>query len=129
VPLLLDGWDRASIWGWDSATGSLYAHLCRNVSAPDQPLTIQIGPDELTPAITVPATLAQHIAMAAECDPWDAIAAMDEVRNRDEEGKDWDDEEVAARSREGSTAVTMTEGYDIWWPRSFGSRQKRSARS
>jgi hypothetical protein len=27
LPLPLEGWDQASVWGSDEATGSLYAHL------------------------------------------------------------------------------------------------------
>jgi hypothetical protein len=114
VPLPLDNWDHASIWGWDEATGSLYAHLWRNTDDPAEPPTVRIEPDEYTPAITFPETLAQHIAMAADCDPWDVIDDMDEVvLTQGSERGDWGDTEAAEAS---STVVTMTEGHDIWWP-------------
>jgi hypothetical protein len=113
VPLPLDGWDQASIWGWDETTGSLYAHLWRNADDPAKPPTVRIEPGEYTPAITLPETLAQHIAMAADCDPWDVIDVMDEVvLAQGDEGEGWDDTEAA----EARTVVTMTEGHDIWWP-------------
>jgi len=109
VPLPLDGWDRASIWGWDETTGSLYAHLWSNTDDPSQPSTIRIGPDGLTPAITLPETLALHIAMAVDRSPWEVTTAMDEADNQDEE----DDAEFG----EGGTVVTMTEGYSLpGWP-------------
>ena len=52
VPLPLDGWDQASIWGWDQTIGSLYAHLRRNTDDQTKPSAIRIGPDDYTPAIT-----------------------------------------------------------------------------
>src|SRR5580700_2763163 len=64
APLPLDGWDRASVWGWDESAGSLYALLRRNSEEQSKQPPLQIGPDNLTPAITCPETLAQHIAMA-----------------------------------------------------------------
>lgn len=113
VPLPLDGWDHASIWGWDETAGSLYAYLWRNTDDPAEPPTMRIEPGEYTPAITLPETLAQHIAMAADCDPWDIIDDMDEVvLAQGDEGEAWDDTETA----EAGTVVTMTEGHDIWWP-------------
>jgi len=118
--LPLDGWDHASIWGWDETTSSLYAHLWRNTDDPAKPPAIRIGPDDYTPAITFAATLAQHIAMAADCDPWDVLTALYEVDNQSAEG----DEPQAG---EGGTVVTMTEGYDIWWPPSSGSQRRRLA--
>src|SRR5262249_6352098 len=104
APLPLDGWDRTSIWGWDETTGSLYAHLWRNGDDPAKPPAIQIGTDDFTPAITFAATLAQHIAMVVDCDPWDVLTALHQV-----EGVSHDDE-----ADEAGTVVTMTEGYDIW---------------
>jgi hypothetical protein len=107
TPLPLDGWDRASIWGWDEATGSLYARLWRNGDDPAKPPAIRIGPDDFTPAITFAATLAQHVAMAVDCDPWDVLTALHQVEDED---ISHDDDEVG----EAGTVVTMTEGYDIW---------------
>jgi len=107
APLPLDGWDRTSIWGWDETTGSLYAHLWRNGDDPAKPPAIRIGPDDFTPAITFAATLAQHIAMAVDCDPWDVLTALHQV---EDEGVSHDDDEAD----EAGTVVTMTEGYDIW---------------
>ncbi len=128
APLPLDGWDQASIWGWDEATGSLYADLWRNTDGLAKPPTIKIGPDDLTPPITLPETLAQHIAMAVDGDPWEVIAAMDEAveaDDQDEENEDWDDEEDDAEPDEAGTVVTMTEGYGIWWPPNFGPERER----
>src|SRR5258708_30023568 len=76
VPLRLDGWDRASICGWDETTGSLYAHLWRNTDDPAEPPTIKIEPGGLTPAITLAETLSQHIAMAIDCDPWEILVLL-----------------------------------------------------
>ncbi len=124
VPLPLEGWDRASIWGWDEITASLYAHLWRNTDDPARPPTIRIVPDDFTPAIAFAATLAQHIAMAADCDPWDVLTALYEV---DDQGVG--DDDVGAD--EAGTVVTMTEGHDIWRPpnapQNFGSQRKRPA--
>ena len=113
-PLLLDGWDRASIWGWDEATGSLYAHLWRNTDDPGGLPAIRIEPDDYTPAIMLLPTLAQHIAMSADCDPRDAATALLEVENRQEYR---DSKEESVRAGEGGTIVTMTEGYSLpEWP-------------
>ena len=30
MPLVLPGWDRFSVWGWDGAEGSLFAQLWMN---------------------------------------------------------------------------------------------------
>jgi hypothetical protein len=109
VSLPLDGWDRASIWGWDAAAGSLYAHLWRNTDDPAKPPTIRIGPDDLTPVITCPVTLTQYIAMAVDRDPWEVIGAVD-LTDYEGVGHDTD-------APEGGTVVTMTEGYSLpEWP-------------
>lgn len=87
--LPLDGWDHASIWGWDETIGSLYAHLWRNCDDPSKPPAIRIRPDDFMPTITLAATLAQHIAMAADCDPWDILTALYQV---DDQGVSHDDD-------------------------------------
>ena len=69
-PLPLDGWDHASIWGWNETAGSLYAHLWRNTDDPAGPPAIKIEADHFTPAITLPETLSQYIGMALDCSPW-----------------------------------------------------------
>ena len=128
VPLRLDGWDRASIYGWDETTGSLYAHLWRNTDDPAGPPAIRIEAGDLTPAITLAPTLSQHIAMAIDCDdPWEILAILfedddqeedtDDEDDWDDEG-DWDDDIDAGNERViavdyGSTTVTMTEGHNI----------------
>jgi len=89
-PLPLDGWDQASVWGWDEATGSLYAHLWHNVDDPAKPPTIRIEPDDYTLPIPFCATLAQHIAMAADCSSWDVLTALYQVADQD---TDWRDED------------------------------------
>ncbi len=127
VPLPLDGWDRASIWGWDEAADSLFADLWRSADDSAKPPTIRIGPDDLTPEITCPTTLAQRIAMAADCDPWEVLAALFEADDQGKEDDDWDDEEDDAEAGASGTVVTMTEGYGIWWPPNFGSQRKRPA--
>jgi len=110
VPLPLNGWDRASIWGWDEATGSLYAHLWQNTDDPANPPTARIGPDDYTPAITFAATLAQHIAMATGCDPWSALTALHKAARLVTE-------DAPPRGNEGGTVVTMSEGYSLpEWP-------------
>ena len=125
VPLPLDGWDRASIWGWDETTSSLYAHLWPNTDDPAKLPAIRIGSDDLTPAITLPETLALHIAMAVGRSPWEVTAAMDEAENQDVEN--WDNEEDDAEADEAGAVVTMTEGYGIWWPPNFGSERRSPA--
>jgi hypothetical protein len=124
APLPLDGWDRASTWGWDDATGSLYAHLWRNTDEPAKSSAIWIGPDDYTSAITLPETLAQHIALAVDCSPWSVITALDEIVDQDEDRSEKGDD---ASADQRATVVTITEGHVIRWPPSFGSRRKRTA--
>ena len=107
VPLPLDGWDRASIWGWDETTGSLYAHLWCNTDDPAKPPTIRIQPDDHTSTPEFPAALAQHIAMAVDQDPWDVLTALYEVDNQA-------DEAAGPKADEAGTVVSMTESYEIW---------------
>lgn len=108
LPLPLEGWDRASTWGWDEATGSLYAHLQCN--ADDQAPAMEVGPDDYTPAITWPEVLAQHIAMTADCDPWSALTALFDAAGMN----DRDDSPAA---NEGGTVVSVTEGHRLPdWP-------------
>jgi hypothetical protein len=123
-PLPLDGWDQASIWGWDETTGSLYAHLWHNIDDPAKPPAIRIGPGEYMPPIPFCATLAQHIAMATDSDPWEVLAAL---YRASDQGKDWCEEGKNTGASEGGTVVTMTEGYDIWWPPNFDPDRRRSA--
>src|SRR6266571_4359983 len=106
APLPLEGWDQASIWGWDETSGSLYAHLWRNTDDPEG-RPIRIGPDSFTPGITFPETLAQYIAMAADRDPWEVIAAMDEACDQDYEDEDWDNEKDDGEADQGGTGVTV----------------------
>ena len=113
APLLLDGWDRASIWGWDETTGSLYARMWRNTDDPARPPVIQIGPDDFTPAITFPETLAQHIAMAADCNPWKVLTALLEIDGQEEYRDSGHDD---AKGSNAGTVVTMTQGHDMWSP-------------
>jgi hypothetical protein len=109
-PLPLDGWDHASIWGWDETSSSLYAHLWPNTDDPTAPPAIRIESGDYTPAITLLPTLSQHIAMAVGCSPWRAVSALlavedtQEYRNSKEEG---------IRASQGGVAVTMTEGYSL----------------
>jgi hypothetical protein len=110
LPLPLDGWDQASVWGWDETTGSLYAHVRRNTHDPAKPSAIQIRPDDYTPTITCDATLAQHIAMAVDCDPWTALTALLDaagLNDKDEPPADTD----------GGIVMSMTEGDSLpEWP-------------
>jgi hypothetical protein len=108
-PLALDGWDRASIWGWDETTSSLYADLRPNGGDPHEPSAIRIAPDDFTPAITVLPTLAQYIAMAVNCDPWKVLTVLDRSVDQDENYVEKNVERGAT-----GTVVTMTDGYDIW---------------
>jgi hypothetical protein len=117
VPLPLNGWDYASVWGWDETTNSLFAHLWRNADdSAGRP--VRIEPGDYTPVITCPVTLSQHIAMAADCDPWKVLTALFEVFDRE---KDGDSEENAARVNEAGTVVTIREGHRVWWPPDFSS--------
>lgn len=109
MPLALDGWDHASTWGWDETTSSLYAHLRPNGSDPHKPAAIRIAPDEFTPAITVLPMLAQHIAMAVNCDPWKVLTVLDRSVDQDEDHVEKNTETGAT-----GTVVTMTDAYDIW---------------
>ena len=108
APLPLDGWDRASIWGWDETTGSLYAHLRPNDGDPQEPPAIRIALDDFTPAITVLPTLAQYIAMAVNCEPWKVLTVLDRAVDQDE-----DYVEKNAETGAAGTVVIMTDGYDI----------------
>jgi hypothetical protein len=123
VPLPLKDWDHASIWGWDEAANSLFAELWRNTDDPAKPPTTWIGPDDFTP-VTCPVTLTQHIAMAADCDPWKVATALFKVFDQN---KDWSNEDNDSRANEAGTVVTMTEGDGIWWPPNFGSEWERLA--
>jgi hypothetical protein len=109
-PLLLDGWERASIWGWDGTAGSLYAHLWRNTDDPGKAPAIRIEPGDYTSVITLLTTLSQHIAMATDTDPWDVLVALEKIVDQDQ---NWRDEGGNA----GATKVTMTDGYSLPdWP-------------
>jgi hypothetical protein len=123
APLPVDGWDRASIWGWDHAANSLYAHLWRNTDDPARPPAIRIGPDHFTPAITFPETLALHIAMAIDRDPWEVDTAMDESARQSE---DCTQEDKNASNGDVGTAVTMTERHGIWWPPNIASKRNKT---
>ncbi len=106
LPLPLEGWDQASVWGWDEATSSLYAHLWRNTDDPAKTSAIRIGPDDYSPAITCDVTLAQHIAMVTDCDPWRALWVLLDAAGLNEE------DDLPA-DNEGGTVVTVTEGYRL----------------
>jgi len=119
--LPLDGWDRASVWGWDDTTGSLYAHLWHNTHDPSGPPAIRIEPGDYTPTITVLPTLAQYIAMAVACNPWKVLTILDRAVDQ------YEDQDQGTADDEAGTVVTMTEGHDVWWPPNFGSPGKRPA--
>jgi hypothetical protein len=44
MALLLPGWDRYSVWGWDPTGGHLSARLWRNNDRPDMPPAIRVEP-------------------------------------------------------------------------------------
>jgi len=117
--LPLDGWDHASVWGWDETAESLYAHLWSNADDPAKPPAIRIGSGDYTPAITLLPTLAQHIAMATDNNAWDVLMALEEIVDQDE---DWSGEGKVVGGDQGGTVVTMTEGLDIWWPSNSASK-------
>ena len=124
-PLPLDGWDQASIWGWNEAAGSLYAHLWRNTDDPGGPPAIRIEPGEYTPPITWPETLSQYVAMALDLSPWTVdtvIGDMVEViGDMVEQDRDRAAEDRAATPTSPGTTVTMLEGHGIWWPPDSGA--------
>jgi hypothetical protein len=115
-PLPVDGWDHASVWGWDDNTGSLYAHLWCNTDDPALLPANRIGFDDHTPAITLIPTLAQYVAMAVDCDPWDAATALLAVEDQQEY-------RIAraerARAYGADAVVTLIEGRSIWMPPNF----------
>jgi hypothetical protein len=43
MALLLPGWDRYKVWGWDATGGHPFARLWGNADDPDMPPTIRIG--------------------------------------------------------------------------------------
>jgi hypothetical protein len=98
-------------WQWlGLAAGSLYAHLRRNTDDPAKPPGIQIEPDDYTSAITFAITLAQHIAMVADCSPWRALMALHDAAGLN-------DEDDGPAGIERGTVVTMSEGYSLpEWP-------------
>ena len=110
VPLPLKGWDHASIWGWDETTSSLYAHMRPNTDDPAKSPELRIAPGDYTPAITLLPTLAQHIAMATDSDPWKVLTALFKVEEQDEYQ---DSKTKNTRPDKGGTVVTMTDGYDV----------------
>jgi hypothetical protein len=113
APLPLDGWDHASIWGWDETASSLYAHLWRNDDDPAKPPSIQVESGDYTPSITFPESLAQHVAMATGCNPWEVLTALlkidapDQYRYGGHKG---------SRTSEPGTTATLTQGYKTRWP-------------
>ena len=66
VSLPLDGWDLASIWGWDETTSSLYAHLWHNTDDPAKPPTIRIQPDDHTSTL-------ESLRRLPSTSPWPSI--------------------------------------------------------
>ena len=106
LALPLEGWDQASIWGWDDTAGSLYAHLWRNTDGSAKPPVIRVEPDSYTPAITTDTALAQHIAMATDCSPWRALWILLDVAGLN-------DEDDHPAGNEGGTVVTVTEGHSL----------------
>jgi hypothetical protein len=44
--LLLPGWDKYSVWGWDAAGAHTFACLWRNTDDPGMPPAIRIRPGE-----------------------------------------------------------------------------------
>jgi len=113
TPLLLDGWDRSSTWGWDESTSSLYAHLWRNTEDTARAPSVRIGADEFTSPITYPETLAQHIAMAVGCNPWQVLTALLRVDAQEQHRHDGHEN---ATDRDAATVVTIAKGHDLWWP-------------
>jgi len=113
APLPLDGWDNASTWGWDERTGSLYANLRRNTENPIGTPSIRIRQDEFTATIRYPETLAQHIAMAVGCNPWQALTALLEMDAKERHGHQ---PLQNATDSDAATVVTMTHGHDLRWP-------------
>jgi hypothetical protein len=43
LALLLPGWDKYSVWGFDSAGSRMFARLWPNTDDPDMPPAIRIG--------------------------------------------------------------------------------------
>jgi len=121
-PLPLNGWDQASIWGWDEAAGSLYAHLWRNTDDPAGPPAIRIESGEYTPPITWPETLSQHIARALDLSPWAVDTVIGDMVEQD---RGWAAKDRAATPASPGTIVTMIEGRGIWWPPDSGSPLER----
>ncbi|AGL15149.1 hypothetical protein [Actinoplanes sp. N902-109] len=83
-PVLLDGWDQQSIWGWDSGMSCYFAQLTRNGNSDDNGPDVWITPPAW-PAMQLPDTLAQAIARATGADLATVSAAMND--SLDEDGK------------------------------------------
>lgn len=75
IPLVLDGWQRFSVWGWDSREDTLFAQLWMNTDDSDSEPRHRITPGSY-PVIRYLDDLAQFIAQATGCSDLDARQAM-----------------------------------------------------
>ena len=83
-PVLIDGWDHLSTWGWDSSIGSYYAQLTRNGNSDANGPDVWITPPTW-PVMQLPETLTQAISRTTGSD----LAAVQVAMNHslDEHGQ------------------------------------------
>ena len=74
-PVLIDGWDHQSTWGYDDGVGSLYAQLTRNGNSDANGPDVWLSPPTI-PRILLPETLAKAIAQVTSVDLAAVHAAM-----------------------------------------------------
>lgn len=81
-PVLIDGWDDLSTWGWDSGVRSYYAQLTRNGNSDGDGPDVWITPPAW-PVMQLPETLAQAIAQATGADLAAVRTAMNDSLDED----------------------------------------------
>ena len=83
-PVLVDGWEEQSTWGWDPVAGSYYAALTRNGRPAGCDPDAWIVPP-VWPVMQLPEALAQAIAHVTATDQATVCAAMNDSLDADGE--------------------------------------------
>lgn len=76
MPLVLDGWSKASVWGFDPQTDGLFAQLWRDGDSSREAPRVWITAGSMWPATDSPRELAEYVAAATGCTREAAAAAM-----------------------------------------------------
>jgi hypothetical protein len=76
MPIVLDGWDRFSVWGWDGNYGCLFAQLWPNTDDSRNEPTVWITAGSRWPSTTSPCVLAEYVSMAVGCTIAEAVEAL-----------------------------------------------------